>query len=463
MGRDALIGKTHQTQTPPPALTWTHLFPSASAYACDNALAWFTVLSLPSECGGTSRVRIAWQRGGDEVVPAHTADPCDGLVAVNCRGLSERSLRAAGFAYARHVAVVPNLEHARWLVPLDSPAVASAGLSLYTPSRRSAKLKRLAARAAMRARLPIWYRDHLWIAQREMPPLEASLRRLFPGEEVRIALSSGAPEGARNRKASALVIAPNGKMLAFAKLARSPIAREIAANEARVLHHLSNNPSLAGRVPLLLLDEEVDGTRVMVQTPLPGRPAPLGITAAHDEFLANLRTKVRIAASESAIAQSLPARLGALSPGREDLLDCLEAVLPVLESFQTPITVIHGDFAPWNLRLHQGELGAFDWEYGEVRGLPLIDEIHYRLQTGWLLENWNTEAAANCLRELTARCPLGLEPGQARAIVIVYLLDALARLLGEGYAQDEEVVAWHRRLLDRLLPRSGAVREAAVA
>ena len=80
----------------------------------------------------------------------------------------------------------------------------------------------------MQTHLPIWYRDHVWIAQRETPAVESAINALFPGQDVRWGLSSGAPEGARNRKASALVLARDGTMLAFVKLARSAIARAIA-------------------------------------------------------------------------------------------------------------------------------------------------------------------------------------------------------------------------------------------
>jgi len=485
-------------QTPPPALTWTHLLASSSIYDCADGPQWFRALLREHNAGrpaagsaaSAEACAITWGTPGwgrhsclpsnrkweadKNVCPtipvghpfpelcAHPAGEHGMTVAINCRHFPGKALRQSGFKYLRHLAVLPNLRSARWLVPLDSPAVASAGLSLYTPSRTSAKLKRAAARAAMRVGLPIWYRDHIWIAQRELPPLELSLRSLFPGDDIRIALSSGAPEGARNRKASALAIAPDGRMLGFAKLARSPIARQIAGNEALVLQQLARIPAIAGAAPRLMFDGEVDGNRVMVQTPLAGHPAPLGTTPAHRRFLDALQSDERIPAAQTATVTGLPGRLRALPMPADDLLAIFDAVVPTLGEFKAPVTIIHGDFAPWNLRLHRGQLAAFDWEYGEPRGLPLLDEIHYRLQSGWLLEDWHTQAALQCLHDLCARRPLGLLPEQAQAIVIIYLLDAMARLLGEGYTDDQDVILWHRRLLDRLAPRAMAAREAVV-
>ncbi|HEX4794802.1 MAG TPA: hypothetical protein VH370_13470 [Humisphaera sp.] len=148
------------------------------------------------------------------------------MIAINSR-LTDESLKRAGFTYIRRFAAIPNLRNTRWLVPLDSPAISSAAFSLYTPTRFSAKLKRAAARAAIRCHLPIWYRDEICIALPQAPAIETALAEQFPGQSIRLALSSGAPQGARNRRASALVLGDDGKLLAFAKLARSSIAREI--------------------------------------------------------------------------------------------------------------------------------------------------------------------------------------------------------------------------------------------
>ena len=109
---------------------------------------------------------------------------------------------------------------------------------------------------------------------------------------------------------------------------------------------------------------------------------------------------------------------------------------------------------------HDGRLAAFDWEYGELDGLPLVDETHFLLQLGSQLYHWNLDQAENCLREIAASKPLGLSETQVRAIHSVYLLDSLVRLLNEGYDPDDEMLAWYRQLLHRLVP-AGAEAVAA--
>lgn len=436
-------------QTPPPALTWTHLFSPQTRFVCLNAPGWFSQQAAEWSGTGVAPLALVGWKESQRLLKAPAA--VDGVVAVNCR-LDEAAFYRNDFSYVRHYAAVPSLRNARWFVPLDSPQTSQSALSLYTPSRRSAKVKRAIVKAAMHARLPLWYRDQIWIARRTAPPLESALASVVEGDGVRWALSSGAPLGARNRKASALLIDRRGKLLSFVKLARSPIARDIVSREVNVLRRLQQIDSIRQAVPRVLFSQEVDQTLLLATTPLEGDVAPLELGAAHREFLAALRLPLRVRASDASIVERLAPRLQSCCPAPHTLLRIYQALVPRLAEFEVPLTIVHGDFAPWNLRFSQGRIGAFDWEYGELNGLPLIDEIHYSLQCGWLLRGWTVDTALLALHAMASRRPLRLEPDQVEAIAGVYLLDVLARLLGEGYDPAEEVIAWHQRLLEKLVP-----------
>ena len=127
--------------------------------------------------------------------------------------------------------------------------------------------------------------------------------------------------------------------------------------------------------------------------------------------------------------------------------------MPTLQTMEVTSTIIHGDFAPWNLRIHEGRISAFDWEYGELDGLPLVDETHYLLQLGSQLHHWNIDQACECLSDIAAAKPLGMSEAQVRAIHAVYLIDSLVRLLNEGYDPEDEMLAWYRELLNRLMTK----------
>ena len=430
--------------TYPQALTWLHLVPHHAR--CESAGGPDQFRAALHACGGDGpRLLVAWGKTPGEL---QSLDGYAGVAAINCRGMNDERLKAAGFGHIRRFAVLPSLDHARWFVPLDSGAVSAAAFSLYTPARVSARLKRRLARAAAFARLPGWYRDHLCLALRTASPLEQAMARLFPSADVRLALSSGAPDGARNRKASAAAVDRGGNVLAFLKLARSELSRRRVRHEADALQRLAMLPNVTGITPRLLFDGEVDGTYVAAQSPLPGRTVPLRFGPMHQRFLEHLHGPATQPASDCEMVRDLRQRIRELPEPRPRLLAVFEDVMPQLERLGVPSTVVHGDFAPWNLRHHDGEITAFDWEYAHLDGLPGIDALHYLLQTGYLLGRWPVERA---LAEMRHAAP--------RPVQVIYLLDHLVRLLGEGYDDANDMIAWLSQLLARA---SEQRRETAV-
>jgi len=443
--------------TLPPALTWACLFPTDASYLCDNAPMWFLQMLRPFE-NRSRRVRVTWNN-----VHCGSLSELDGQVIVNPRSRCETELHRAGFKYIRRFAVLPSLERARWFIPLDSGSISSGAFNIYTPSRRSARLKQLAAKALARTSLGLWYRDHIIVASHEIPPIERTIQELFDNQQIRLALSAGAPEPARNRKPSLAVLNTSGQIVAIAKLGNSTISTHNINHEAWVLGELNSHDPLEARVPRLLFSGEVDGQLLMVQSTLPGKPTPAQLTPAHHELLAALRCGPTIWANESNMIASLEARLINLqSSYAPRLLGALDGLRPTLASLRIPSTVVHGDFTPWNLRQHAGSIAAFDWEYAQLDGLPLIDETHFRLQVGYLLHNWSDKRAAHELHHAAAEAaPLIVMVNQAQALQCVYLIDMLARLLEEGYDPKDEMILWYRRVLRRIAP--ARPREAVLA
>ncbi|MEA2710836.1 MAG: hypothetical protein QOF78_3437 [Phycisphaerales bacterium] len=426
----------------PAALTWLQLLPNGTQFSCATGPAWFREL-LPHRNAGDAppRATVLWDKSWSEIAGA--LESWESVVAINCRQVTPAKLESAGYPYVRRFAVLPNLENARWFISLDSGKAAAASFSLYTPSRKSAHLKKAAAKLFARLRLPGWYRDEIVIASRRPSPLETKLAELFANQTVRVALSSGAPEPAINRKPSASVIDADGHVLAFVKIAASKVSREIVEHEAEILAALAQHRHLQVDTPRLLFAGEVDGRYLTVQSPLEGTPAPAAWTSEHTAFLDALSSGPEKMAADTNMVADLPQRLAA-QPALRDVFD---AILPTLEQTKVKSTIVHGDFAPWNLRTHNGKLSAFDWEYGDVDGLPLIDEIHFRLQLGLEMETWNLDAAVRFMHDMKHEA---FDAEQIRAIQAVYLLDNLARLLGEGYSPEHEMVALYQALLARL-------------
>ncbi len=431
-----------------PALTWMHLLPAGVSYACDPTVpGWFRDLLRPAAAadGRPADVRVAFGGWADGLLDAAV----DGVVAVNCRGLTDARLSAAGFKYVRRFAALPNITAARWFIPLDTPAIAAAAFGVYSPTRLSARAKRTAARLAARVGLPVWYRDSVSIAQRQPPPLERHLAEgLATADELRLALSAGAPEPARNRKASAALLKLDGSIVGFAKLAGSPLATTLLQREAAVLSALAHKPAMAGAVPRLLTAGEANGRYYLVQSPVAGRAAPARLTDAHQTFLINLQDGQPRPAVETEFVRSLLPRLRQLGGEATALVPAVERVMAALDGCLVPSTIVHGDFAPWNLRIRKGGgLAAFDWEYGRVDGLPAVDAAHHELQVGYNMHDWTPAEAARALETHAVDHP-NLLPRQVAALQDAYLLDVLTRLAEEGYGPADRMVRWHRDLLE---------------
>ncbi len=111
-----------------------------------------------------------------------------------------------------------------------------------------------------------------------------------------------------------------------------------------------------------------------------------------------------------------------------------------LASVELSPTVMHGDFAPWNLRLQKNAIAAFDWEYGVLDALPGLDELHHHWQTGFLLHGWGAIQAEAFLQDWASRQPFGLPLAQAEALIKIYLLHALVQRLETGHEDSDQMV-----------------------
>ena len=428
-----------------PALTWMHLLPAGARVGCDGTVPpWLCDLLRPTLAPvvGPADVRVSYGDVADATLAA------DAVVAVNAPATLSGRLAAAGFGHVRRYAVLPNLAAARWFIPLDVPVVAAAAFGVYSPTRLTARAKRTAARLAARLGLPGWYRDSVTVAQRQPPPLERHLAAgLGTGDDLRLALSAGAPEPARNRKASAAVIRLDGSVVGFAKLAGSPLATRLLRQEAATLTALAARPAVAGAVPRLLASGESDGRYFLIQSPVHGRSAPAKMTDDHRRFLTALQDGPPRPATDTEFVRSLLPRLHLLGPDGVDLVPAAERVVASLAGCDVPNTIVHGDFAPWNLRCRPGDgLAAFDWEYGRTDGLPAADAAHHELQVGYNMRNWSPADAGRALDTHAADHP-ALSARHVAALQNAYLLDVLARLAEEGYGPTDEMVRWHRTLL----------------
>jgi hypothetical protein len=153
-------------------------------------------------------------------------------------------------------------------------------------------------------------------------------------------------------------------------------------------------------------------------------------------------------ASATELVRSLRAMVA--QPFLEAERAIIDELMPDLDHLVVPAAIVHGDFAPWNVRLSASRIRAFDWEWASSEGLPLIDSIHHRLQVGFLLGGWSSEHAFASLVSMAAERPLGLDPGWVYRLQAVSLTNYLVRMTQGSEKESSVLAAKYRDLLARV-------------
>lgn len=262
----------------------------------------------------------------------------------------------------------------RVVVPLSSPAAASAGLGLHRPGRLVARVAlKLAAVLVWLGQYQLLQKQVLLIACREQDctpsgAVKAGYFRAAMTEDF--ALYLGTPES--NRKTVALPVPLTAKQ-GIIKAANNPEACKALRNEAQALIAMEEM-ALHIYVPALLSFHD-DGTQVSLIQEYRQRQ-PVSARQQQNAVLDFLRSMATIECHQKTLGEylahndeQLPAELAAL----RQHLTTLPQSTPLL------LHLCHGDFAPWNCAWSQPGLFVYDWEASHNDGLTLSDAFYYVL------------------------------------------------------------------------------------
>jgi hypothetical protein len=282
--------------------------------------------------------------------------------------------KTAGRMYTAY----PNLANVRWLLPANQPALRRAGIEgLYQPnSLRGRVVRTIIGAGAVPG-------EKVWLEEYALARLETMLASVVGVEAVRLAFYLGVP--APHRKVTAQVLTPDGKTVAYAKIATSPLAQTAVKSERRALLRLSESADLQGTVPEILGSLDWQGGTILLITMGPSRPGPRGLTSVHLRFCTQVFQSFRVQETfvespmltrmseiwlrlQHSSPETLPANLG---PALERLHDELGPV-------SMPLSLAHGDFAPWNTRLGPRSLFVLDWERASEGMSPLYDAFNFQ-------------------------------------------------------------------------------------
>ena len=297
-----------------------------------------------------------------------------GTDASGLLGVRLESGKAAGRMYTAY----PNLANVRWLLPANQPALRRAGIEgLYQPnSLRGRAVRTIIGAGAVPG-------EKVWLEEDALARLERKLASVIGVEAVRLAFYLGVP--APHRKVTAQVLTPDGKTLAYAKIATSHLAQAAVKTERRALLRLSESASLQGTVPEVLGSLDWHGGTILLITMGPPRPGPRGLSSVHLRFCTQVFQSFRGQETfvespmwtciseiwhrlQHSSPETLPASLG----------PALERVHDELGPVNLPLSLAHGDFTPWNTRLGPRSLFVLDWERASEGMSPLYDAFNFQ-------------------------------------------------------------------------------------
>lgn len=358
--------------------------------------------------------------------------------------LMSRPPQPPGWRTVARYAVLPDVAHARFLLPLGPPRLTAASVWSYNALRGGrTRLARAALGAAARlgaARLPVRRVLSVQI------PSDVDSRELFVVDHLAEALGEAplhAAIGVRppdpHHKPTVQLFDDMGRPRGYAKVGWNPATRGLVRAEMATLAALPRHDR--GDFPLvphLRHGGDWAGRTIAVVAPLPVgvRRVPRPRWPYLSGMLAVARRQGRGPHRQltgSPFLQGLAAR--AERAEREGCASAARAVRAVraLDEAHGATSVEfgawHGDWVPWNLGMHGGRLVAWDWEHGGYDVPVGFDLAHHGFQCALTLDGDAAPVAARAAGRALEQhgAALGLDPAGQRLVLDTYLLELWLR------------------------------------
>jgi thymidylate kinase len=284
-----------------------------------------------------------------------------------------------------------------YLIPLNSRHVGFGALQLYNAQTLKARALKKSLMIGLKSGFaPLFLRKVRLRTSRDLSRggaaagfLLAHLRQLLGREDLQFGISLGTP--GPHRKPVLQALAPDGTVIAYAKVGWNEATNALVRNEADVLRRLRDAPCRCFTVPTVLCAGPWEWCALCIQSPptdgaqtAPKTLTPLYLAAQREMAARHLQW---LPLSKSALWASLRQRIERTRSTyyRQLLQQGVHVVEAWLGGRLLPFHFSHGDFTPWNARLLNGQLFLFDWEYASWEAPPGHDLFHFTVQTARLL------------------------------------------------------------------------------
>lgn len=144
--------------------------------------------------------------------------------------------------------------------------------------------------------------------------------------------------------------------------------------------------------------------------------------------------------------QHVASRLVHVAASNADSIVLTRALNEIDDPTNLPAVRIHGDFAPWNLKLHSGAATLVDWEDSQPSGLPLHDAYHFVHMVRCLFG----KRPRPMWQELRFRYHFALTAAQRRKLELAYLVQMLLREFTHRTYTKYLLATLHRAVAEQL-------------
>lgn len=366
-------------------------------------------------------------------------------------------------SYRSEYIVLPSVHRPRWVVPLGPRQVRARGMDLYAPASLAGRAQKAVLKFGLRWPA-LWKGRTISVSGKAQDgPLRPLLAKICGRQSYHFLLSVGT--AGPGQKATILVMDERGLSTAIVKVEIGEQSRELILREAAALEQLARR-RWPMTIPHLLGVEPTTFGMAMAQSVLSnvGRTRNR-LTEGHWEILESLLGEDTVAIADYVSRRRLVERWTRIRDGFPNRISTIGKSLVDRLSDSNQLfqqCLVHGDFAPWNIGTIQGrgnnELAVYDWEYADFDGLPIIDAMHFSLQTGHLVQGLSPSLLwkrfLNLLQESAARKYLARarieKKSQLNALAATYLLTAIVESHENGISLDTAIQKMRCTILELL-------------
>jgi hypothetical protein len=272
------------------------------------------------------------------------------------------------------------------LLPVNA-RLAAQTLALYPAQTPRARLAKQALRLTLASHLPFGI-EKISVPVSSAHPLTKFLSDLAGGFPE-FGILAGNPNAA-GRRFIFLIFNREGKPEAVVKVGTSERAKQLIQLEK---YFLTNAKSIPG-IPRLRDAHSSPQAEALALDFIPGDSPGRNDEVKIPNLLSSwLRTEETVLISETRVWFDLQ---NACSTNPLFL-----KLASLLKNKSVRAAVFHGDFAPWNIKVSaDGTWTVFDWERGDLNGLPGYDWFHYLIQTRILVTRETTSGLLERLEKL---------------------------------------------------------------